>query len=92
MKLKILLLMFVIFCGFHSYSQTLYEITYHFQLKNGIENYKALLLRNEDGTGTIRLEYYDLVTKDRNLVEMNIVESYGVNEDESERVMMRVRE
>lgn len=84
MKLKILLLLFVIFCGFHSYSQTLYEITYHFQLKNGIENYKALLLRNEDGTGTIRLEYYDLVTKDRNLVEMNIVESYGVNEDESE--------
>lgn len=65
-------------------SQTLYEIHYHFQLKEGREDYRALVLRNPDGTGIIRTEYYDLKTKTRNLVEMTMEEHYGEDDNGKE--------
>jgi hypothetical protein len=80
MKRVFSLFLFVATCSFSLQAQTLYEIDYHFQLKEGKETYKALMLRNQDGSGIIRLEYYDLKTKSRNLVEMMMEEHYGIDE------------
>jgi hypothetical protein len=91
MKYKICLLLSLFLCAaVFSQAQTLYELSYHFQLKKGREDYKALMLRNEDGSGTIRLEYYDLQTKTRNLVEMEVMESYGIDDKGAEDTNMLI--
>jgi len=81
MRFRIFILILFLYSGYSSTSQSLYELKYHFQLKDGREDYKAMLLRNEDGTGIIRLEYYDLNTKSRNLVDMDMIEKYGIDEE-----------
>lgn len=80
MKFKLPALLALLLFVYNSNAQSLYELKYHFDLKKGRENYKAFMLRNEDGTGIVRLEYYNNQTKERNLVEMDIVESYGIDE------------
>ncbi len=80
MKYKILLLLTSFLFSLPVFSQSLFKLNYHFTVKKGREDYKALLLRNEDGTGTIRIEFFDLETKARNLVEMETVESYGADD------------
>lgn len=82
--------MLLVLLRIYAHSQTLYELKYHFQLNNGREDYKALMLRNADGTGTIRLTYVDLKTHSRNLVEIEMEESYGENEDGSEDSTMLI--
>ncbi len=84
MRPRFLILILSLVIGGFARAQTLYEIQYHFQLKEGREDYRALVLRNADGTGIIRTEYYDLKTKSRNVVEMTMEEHYGQNEDGSE--------
>jgi hypothetical protein len=84
MKLKniLLLTLCVFFCTFTS-AQTLYELIYHFDLKNGREDYRAFAFRNDDGTGFIRLAYTDNVTRSANLVEMQMQESFGMDDNDN---------
>ncbi|MBI5371335.1 MAG: caspase family protein [Sphingobacteriales bacterium] len=65
-------------------AQTLYEINYHYIIDGVKDNYQAFMLRNNDGTGFIRLEFYDSTGKIRNLLEMPMEEIYGEHEDGSE--------
>jgi len=85
--IKTLLLLLFPFLGF---SQTIYELEYEFNTPAGLEKYKAFMLRNEDGTGLIRLEYFDLGTGGRNLVEMDMVESFGMHDDGKEDTSMLI--
>ena len=71
-------------------AQTLYELTYHFDKKSGRENYKAFIYRNDDGTGFIRVEYFDVKTNARNLIEMDMQESYGQDDDGKEDSTMLI--
>lgn len=84
MKNKIVISIFLVLYSSFSYSQTLYEINYHFQLKEGREDYKAFILRNADGTGIMRLQYFDLKTKSRNVVEALMKESYGIDDNDKD--------
>ena len=83
MRYRSIILLLLLLTGSVLHSQTLYEINYHFQLKEGREDYRAFVLRNADGTGIIRTEYYDLKSKSRNVVEMTMEEHYGENKDGS---------
>ncbi len=74
-----LLLVFVLFSAVAG-AQSLYVLKYHFDGKNGVENYQAFLLRNGNGTGLMRIEYVDS-TNTRNLVEVEILESAETKSD-----------
>ncbi len=77
MKYQLSLLFILIGLGLTGTAQSLFELKYHFDTKEGREDYKALLLRNDDGTGLIRVAFYDPETKKNNLYEMEMVETYG---------------
>lgn len=71
-------------CCQFAYSQTFYEFKYHYgSAEDGdLQNFKSLVLRNEDGTGIMRVEFYDQ-EKERLIVEMNIEEHFLDNDDGS---------
>lgn len=80
MKFKLPALFAFLLFAYTANAQSLFELKYHFEIKKGREDYKAFMLRNEDGTGIMRIEYFDLQTKTRNIVETDMVESYGIDE------------
>lgn len=80
MRYQVFLLLMFISLGFTATSQSLYELKYHFDTKQGRDDYRALMLSNEDGTGNIRLEFVDRKTGSRNLFDIDMVESYGEDE------------
>lgn len=59
-----------------SISQSLYELKYHFDTPAGRDDYKALLLKNENGTGTIRVAFTDRKYNSRNIFEIEMQEGY----------------
>lgn len=74
-----LLLLFV--CGFTSiFSQSIYDVSYYYQIDKHKEEYRALLQRFEDGTGFIRVRFYDEEVKTDIIVEMKMEEYYYINE------------
>lgn len=80
MPRKTLLFLFLLFSVFnYLHAQTLYEFRYAFKGENGLENYKAFMLRNEDGTGFIRVNFTDETTGKTYLVDMNMEESYEID-------------
>jgi hypothetical protein len=82
MKKTILLFAFVVLCSSLSFAQTFYEFHYHYKNDDGSDdNYKALVLRNADGTGIIRVAYVDEETQKNHIVETAIREMYGDNPD-----------
>ncbi len=84
MKQRLFLFILIILCSTASFSQTLYELDYHFDLKRGREDYKAFVLRYDDGTGIVRVEFTDIKTKTRNIVEMQMEEHYGEDDKGNE--------
>lgn len=88
MKKRNLFLFLFTFCFNIIYSQTFYEFTYHYEQWDKAKNdfadvkdeYKALVLRNPDGTGIMRVlhfEYDNAFKKTgRYIVEMDIKEEY----------------
>jgi hypothetical protein len=85
MRIYLILLLACVCFGITSNAQSLYELKYHFDTKQGRDDYRALLLRNGDGTGVIRLEFYDRKTRKRNLYDMEMEESYGEENGKEDR-------
>ncbi|MFT3845146.1 MAG: caspase family protein [Lacibacter sp.] len=77
---KIALLAVFAFISQCLFAQSLFEFRYYFGDKKDKEEYKAFLLRNEDGTGFIRVRYIDPDTKKPVLVDMDMEEQYGYDD------------
>jgi len=75
------LLIFFFACNIFNYlhAQTLYEFKYSFKGENGLENYQAFMVRNEDGTGFIRVNFKDESSGKTYLVDMDMEESYDID-------------
>ena len=75
-KSTILTLLFLLFvCGI-AVSQTLYEYQYYYMEHNVKDEYKAFFVRNDDGTGFVRVAFTDPADKQSTVVEMKIQEHY----------------
>jgi hypothetical protein len=61
-------------------AQTLYNLKYSFKGDDGIEYYNAFMVRYDDGTGFIRVRYADPTSGEKYLVDMDMEESYEVDE------------
>lgn len=81
MILRPALLVILIFCNISSYCQSLFEFDYHFDIDNKRENYNAFMLRNDDGTGFMRVRFREDDTQPWILVQMEIQEHYMGDED-----------
>lgn len=64
----------------HLHAQTLYEFRYTFKGEKGLENYNAFMVRNEDGTGFIRVNFKDESSGKTYLVDMDMEESYELDD------------
>ena len=74
-------LAFLFACYFCSVSaQSLYHFKYNFKDEKGTEYYNAFMVRFEDGTGFIRINYSDPASGEKYLVNMDIKEDYDVDE------------
>ena len=75
-----------------SHSQTLYEIRYSYTSEGETDRLKAFILRNDDGTGLVRVAYFNSEDNKNKLVEMDMQESYGQDangmEDSSQLVFV----
>ncbi len=72
---KFLLCLFVC-CSSLSYSQSIFEFDYYFDVDKVRERYYAFMVRNDDGTGFMRVRYQDSPKDPWILVDMDIVEHY----------------
>ncbi|MEP6466887.1 MAG: caspase family protein [Parafilimonas sp.] len=77
---KLLLLIPAFFCCNFLHAQTLYNLKYTFKGEDGDENYNALMVRYDDGTGFIRVSYADAKTGEKYLVDMDMEEQYDTDE------------
>ena len=78
-KLLIILLSLSI-CNFANAQLSLFEFTYHFEKDK--HDFKAFILRNEDGTGFIRVRFIDEAGDNKPaLVDMDLYEHYDTLED-----------
>jgi hypothetical protein len=73
-KQKLLFFLLLFFIAETAFSQTFYEFNYHYGSGEADERYKALVLRNPDGSGIMRIVYN--VGDEKNVVEVNIEEHY----------------
>src|SRR5258705_12330489 len=81
MKFKSLLLFLFVFIAYcNIYSQSLYKFKYEFREDYGMQSYEALLTRFDDGNGFIRVKFFDGEDKKSYLVDMEMKESYDVDE------------
>jgi hypothetical protein len=73
-KQKLFFILFLLLTWGAAYSQTFYEFNYHYGEKIPENEFKALVLRNPDGTGIMRIVFTEEDKK--NIVEVNIEEHY----------------
>lgn len=59
------------------YSQSMYELDYYFDVNGVRDDYKALLYCNGDGTGFIRVKYFNKDYNTEFLIDMDMKEDYG---------------
>lgn len=77
MRLKLFSIFFLaLFAGFHSNSQSVYSFQFNFHNPIDSITYHAFMLRNNDGSGLLRVRYHSLNSNDDILVQMNINEEY----------------
>jgi hypothetical protein len=76
MKYKLTILAFLLLTGTIAISQTLYEYEYYYMENNVKDAYKAFFVRNDDGTGFVRVAFTDPDDKQYTVVEMKIQEHY----------------
>src|SRR5215471_13644126 len=85
------LLLAFFFCN-HLAAQSLYNFKYEFKDEDekDTEYYNAFMVRYEDGTGFIRVNFTDNANGEKYLVDMDMKESYDVNDktgaDDSSRL------
>jgi hypothetical protein len=82
--IRMFLLSAFLFFAFTSSSQTLYEMKYSYTSEGVTDRFSAFILRNDDGTGFVRVNFIDPSNKVRKLVEMDMQETYGQNNDGSD--------
>ncbi len=81
MKIRILfVLLLFFFKGSTLYAQSLFEFKYYFEENKIKESYQAFLLREDDGTGFIRVRFFDEKSKSTVIVDMLMQEHYGTDE------------
>lgn len=71
-----LLLLFIGLLPRSGWTQTLYEIDYHYEEEGGQDRYRAFIIRYDDGTGLTRVKFTDSSGQEL-LVEMDMQEEYG---------------
>ena len=79
--LRLLMLLVFAFSGAFSYCQSLFEFDYQFDVENEREHYNAFMLRNDDGTGFMRVRYFDKEKQAWILVDLEMQEHYFGDED-----------
>ena len=57
-------------------SQSVYLLQYNLQKETGKTGYTAFFVRNDDGTGLLRVKYISPVNREAVLLEMNVQEEY----------------
>lgn len=62
-------------------TQTLYQIRYSYTSEGVTDYFNSFILRNDDGTGLIRVTYEDRGDKKKRLVELEMQETYARNDD-----------
>jgi hypothetical protein len=86
MSPRLLLLTSGLLFGIIARCQSIYEFEYYFDIKKVREFYKAFLVRNEDGTGFIRVNFKDDKTGKPVVVDMLMEEHYmGADDDKDDR-------
>lgn len=66
----LLLALFVLISGLSYAQPSIYEFDYYFDVNNVREHYNAFLVRNDDGTGFIRVRFPDEKTQTPIVVNM----------------------
>lgn len=79
----LLLILFIITCA-SAKAQTVYLLKYHFMTGNLRDDYSALFVRNDDGTGFIRVAFTDRKYKSYNVYDMEVEEVYGEDDNGKE--------
>ncbi len=80
MKKKFILANFLLFFIFSiSYSQTIYHFQYQFPASVDTGIYNAFFVRNDNGSGFIRIKYNPVGTEEMRMVELNMQEEYVIN-------------
>jgi hypothetical protein len=77
---KLFLLIPAFLCFNLLHAQTIYNLKYTFKGDNGPEYYDALMIRYDDGTGFIRVNYKDPATNKSYLIDMDMEENYDKDE------------
>ena len=81
---RYLVTMLLILCSSVSFSQSVFEFDYYFDVNKTREHYKALLVRNGDGTGFIRVRFKDDESNSWVIAEMDMKEHYFGDEAEND--------
>ncbi|MGG9962837.1 caspase family protein [Ferruginibacter sp. SUN106] len=80
MRAKITLTILLVFAiGCTAYSQSVYYLNYRFTNIQDTTLYHVFLVRYDDGTGFYRVRFYDDVSKEDVLVDLNMEEMYAVD-------------
>ncbi len=73
---RLLILSIFLLAGRLAGAQSIYEFEYYFDEKGGRDDYKAFFVRNEDGTGFIRVRFVNPENKQYDVVQMDMQEAY----------------
>jgi hypothetical protein len=85
MLLRLIQIVIVISLWIPCSSQSIFEFDYHFDIDNVREHYNAFMVRNDDGTGFMRVLYRDSSRHEWVLVDMEIQEHYMGDEDPNDK-------
>lgn len=78
---RVFFLLTCLLTGGIAYAQTLYQIKYSYTSEGVTDYFNSFILRNDDGTGLIRVAYQDAQDKKNRVVEMEMVETYGKSDN-----------
>lgn len=77
MSIRPLFLMVFLLCSATAFSLTMYEIKYEFPTNQSSPSYTAFLVRYGDGTGFMRVRYYNTTSQKDMVVDMSFQEIYS---------------
>lgn len=73
------LLILVLSASFYSNSQSVYGFQFNFHNSNDSAAYHAFMMRNNDGSGLLRVRYQPTTSTDDVLIEMDTDEQYAID-------------
>jgi len=78
--ISVLILFIAVITANSLQAQTLYNLKYSFKGDKGMEYYNAFMVRYDDGTGFIRVNFNDPGSGEKYIVDMNMEETYDIDE------------